>query len=209
MACAICRTRREKRHCPGIQGEICAICCGEQREETISCPLTCEYLQAAHERADHEIKDAANLPNPDVTISRDFLRKHLEILIPLQDSILSAALDGNAVDYDVREALEGLVRTYRTLESGLYYESRPVNPMAAGVFDAVRDRVAEIRKAEDERGMHKVRDSEILKILIFLHQMEYSLNNGRKRGRRFLSKLLNAMAHAPDPQQDPASLLVS
>ena len=37
------------------------------------------------------------------------------------------------VDFDAREALEAAIRTYRTRESGLYYESLPANPLAAGL----------------------------------------------------------------------------
>ena len=40
------------------------------------------------------------------------------------------------VDRDVLEALDGLIRTYRTLQSGVYYESRPNNPLAGSIYDA-------------------------------------------------------------------------
>jgi len=43
----------------------------------------------------------------------------------------------------VREALAALIRTQRTLESGLYYETRPENTVAAELCRRIQDAVAE------------------------------------------------------------------
>jgi len=53
MECAICQTRRPRRFCPGVRGEICSLCCGAEREVTVDCPLDCEFLREArrHEKA--------------------------------------------------------------------------------------------------------------------------------------------------------------
>lgn len=194
----------------GGSGEICAICCGEEREETVNCPLDCEYLQIAHTQEGREKKDPAGLPNRDVRVTQEFLVKNIEFVTAVQLALVGTAMGNNAIDNDVKEALDGLVRTYRTLGSGLYYESKPVNPIAAALFDVVQQRVAEVRQGENERGVHKLLDSQILSILVFLQQMEYTFNNGRKRGRAFLENLRSAMAevlHQPEP--DPGSLIVS
>jgi hypothetical protein len=208
MACAICNIRREKRHCPGLPGEICAICCGEQREETISCPLDCEYLQIAHLNESREAKDPAGIPNRDFRLSRDFLEKNVELVMALQHALLLGAIENNAIDNDVKEALDGLVRTYRTLGSGLVYESRPSNPIAGAVFEAIQKRVSEIRDSENERGVHKLQDTQVLSILVFLQQMEYAFNNGRKRGRSFLHNLGATMASVAAQQRNDASSLI-
>jgi len=210
MACAICKTRREKRHCPGVQGEICAICCGEQREETINCPLSCEYLQMAHHHEALEKKDPAGVPNADTRITQEFLQTNVQLVVALQHALLLGAVQTNAVDNDVKEALDGLVRTYKTLDSGLYYDSRPTNPMAGGIFDAIQARVAEIRKLENDRGVHKLLESQIQKVLILLQQMEYAFNNRRSRGRCFLDNLQATLGDLAESQQpDPAQLIVS
>jgi hypothetical protein len=207
MACAICKTRREKRHCPGIQGEICTVCCGTQREETIDCPLDCEYLRLARLYEDLS-KDAAGMPNRDFPVTEEFLKKNVQLLTVIQHAILNVALERNAVDFDIRDALDGLVRTYQTLGSGLYYESRPSNSIAAAVFDGVQLRVAEVRKLETERGVHKVQDSQILTILVFLQHLEYTLNNQRKRGRSFLEELVDTIAQYEE-QPSSSSLIIS
>jgi hypothetical protein len=210
MACAICKTRREKRHCPGVRDEICAICCGEEREETVACPLDCEYLHIAHHQETRERKDPAAMPNHDFRISQAALEKNLELIMAMQLAILVPALDRNAIDNDVKQALDGLVRTYKTLDSGLYYDSRPANPIAAAIFDAVQQRVTELRQAENERGVHKILDSQVLTVLVFLQQMEYTFNNDRKRGRCFIDNLRTTMAGVPYGQEpDPSPLIVS
>jgi hypothetical protein len=210
MACAICKTRREKRHCPGVQGEICAICCGEEREETVACPLDCEYLHIAHHQESRENKDPAAMPNHDFRISKATLEKNVELIMAMQLAVLVPALERNAIDNDVKEALAGLVRTYQTLDSGLYYDSRPGNPIAGAIFDAVRQRVTEIRQVENERGVHKVLDSQVLTVLVFLQQMEYAFNNDRKRGRCFIDNLRTTMAGVVDQHEpDPSPLIVS
>ena len=209
MACALCKTRREKRHCPGVQGEICAICCGEQREETVACPLECEYLQHAHQHEKLE-KDPEGIPNRDFPVPQNFLHKNVQMVVAFERPILRAALKINAIDNDIRDALDGLVKTYRTLGSGLYYKSRPTNPLAAAIYDEVQNEIAAIRKMEQERGIHKLLDSQILTVLVFLQHLEYAFNNGRRRGRCFLDNIYNTMADIfEDLKPDEGSLLIS
>lgn len=43
--CPKCSSRKGKRLCPALGVEICPICCGEGRLNTIPCPRSCEYLQ--------------------------------------------------------------------------------------------------------------------------------------------------------------------
>ena len=50
------------------------------------------------------------------------------------------------------EALDGLIRTYRTLQSGVYYESRPNNPLAGCIYAAVQGALAEYRERESNRN---------------------------------------------------------
>jgi hypothetical protein len=207
MACAICKIRREKRHCPGVPGEICPTCCGTQREETVDCPINCEYLLMARQRQILP-QDPAAMPNREFDVPDGFVKKNIELVTLIDYAVLQGASKQNAIDFDVREALDSLIRTYKTLGSGLYYESRPVNPMAAAIYDSVQQQVAEIRRLENERGLHKFRDSDLLTALVFLQKIEYTFNNGRKKGRAFLSQLLGAI---PKPEKQPpaSSLLIS
>src|SRR4051812_19472938 len=138
MACAICETRRPRRFCPGVRGNICSVCCGTEREMTVDCPLDCEFLREArrHEKLEPINPDA--LPNAEIQLSHKFLEENEHLLIFLGRTIAMAARDpGGIVDFDVRDALDGLIRTYRTLQSGVYYDSVPAGPRAAELYRLV------------------------------------------------------------------------
>jgi len=211
MACAICETRRPRRFCPGVHGDICSLCCGTEREVTVSCPLDCEYLRDArrHDRAAGP--RPTEFPNKDIEITDRFLRNHEELLVFTSQSVLRAALaTAGANDFDVRDALDALIRTYRTLESGVYYETRPANLLAAEIYAHVQTAVAEFRRQETERlGVTKTRDADVLGVLAFLQRLELDKNNGRRRGRAYLDFLRGfyPQATAAEPEE-PSSLIV-
>ena len=95
-----------------------------------------------------------------------------------------------SVDGDAREGLESLIKTYRTLESGLIYETRPQNPYAAEIQEALKQAIDELRQQLTETsGMLTLRDADLLGALIFLQRLELQHNNGRRRGRAFVDFL--------------------
>jgi hypothetical protein len=205
MACAICETRRPKRFCPGVRGDICSICCGTEREVTVDCPLDCEYLQEAR-RHDRPVPlDESAIPNRDIRVTEAFLRDNEPLLVFIGRVLAGAAFETGAVDFDVREAIEALIRTYRTLQSGVYYETQPSNLLAAGVYRGVQNAVAEFRRREQQSlGISKTRDADVLGVLVFLQRIELERNNGRRKGRAFLEELrsyygVEAATTAPPP----------
>jgi hypothetical protein len=112
------------------------------------------------------------------------------------------------VDSDVREALDSLVRTYRTRESGLYYDTRPSNLIAAAVLERIQKGIEDFQQAlAKHSGMETLRDADILGVLVFLESVEYQLNNGRKRGRAFLD-MLREQSSAPAPEASGSSLVL-
>jgi hypothetical protein len=191
MACAICKERRPKRFCPGVGGEICSICCGTEREVSVTCPLDCEYLRDARRHEKPVPLDAVSIPNQDIRVSEKFLEDNEVLLFFLGGGLGTAAMETPGVsDADVRDALQALVRTYRTLQSGVYYESRPENALARTLFDAVQSAVAEFRAEEQEsRGISRTRDADVLGLLVFFERLELDRNNGRRRGRAFIDLL--------------------
>lgn len=191
MACAICETRRARRFCPGVRGDICSICCGTEREVTVDCPLDCPYLEEAYKHERPAPIDPAQVPNGDIPVSEEFLVSNQGLCMFMGQALRQGALETpGAADSDVREALDGLIRTYRTLQSGVYYESIPSNPLAAKVFRFTQEAVAEFRRQEHERtGMSKTRDSDVLGVLVFFQRVELDRNNGRQRGRAFIATL--------------------
>jgi len=210
MACAICQTRRPRRLCPGVRGDICTICCGTEREVSVDCPLDCEYLREAHRHEKPQPLGIDSLPNQDVKVSEEVLREHEEFLAFLAHALGAAALaNPQVVDSDIREALEASIRTYRTMQSGLLYESLPANPLAAGICRALASATEEFRRVEAEQlGVHKTRESTVLGLLVFLQHFEISYNNGRRRGRAFLSALLDYYSAEPEAEAPKASSLI-
>lgn len=210
MACAICQTRRPRRFCPGVRGDICTICCGTEREVTVDCPLDCEYLREAHRHEKPVPLDPKTLPNQDVALPEEVLQENEGFLVFLAGTLGRAAIrNPEIVDFDVREALDATVRTLRTFRTGLVYESLPTNPLAAGVCRALLDGVEEFRKQEYEQfGVHQTRDSTALGMLVFLQHFELSFNNGRRRGRAFLDALIDFYPAEPGSEPPPSSSLI-
>jgi hypothetical protein len=202
----LCHKKRARRHCPGLAGDICPSCCGAERENTIDCPSACEYLQEARlrERPASSPEDA--LPNKDIQLSEDFLLKKEDIVVWISEALARAMEREKAVDQDAREALDALIRTYRTLESGLIYETRPNNPYAATLQDALKNAVEKLRQQTAEpSAMHTLRDADILGVLVFLERLEFQYSNGRRRGRAFYD-FLNS--HFPAAPEAPATATV-
>jgi hypothetical protein len=211
MACAICETRRERRYCPGVRGEICTVCCGTEREVTVNCPLDCEYLQDAR-RHDKPVETPdEQIPNLDIRVSEKFVTDHEALITYLGSVIATGALTAEQapVDFDVREALASLVRTYRTLQSGVYYEDIPTNPFASALYRRVQDAMQEARLKETEQhGMTRTRDADVLGALVFLQRIEYDRNNGRKRGRAFIDFLRAIYFSSAPAEEAPPSLIL-
>jgi hypothetical protein len=203
MSCAICHTRRPKRFCPGVHGEICTTCCGTEREVTIDCPLDCIYLREAHQHEKKEPADPHTFPNQDIRVTEEFLRDREPLLLFLTGSLLDATLaTSGASDFDVRDALDALVRTYRALQSGVYYKTRPDNLIATNICRLMQTAIDEFRKEEPERtGRTQTRDADILGLLVFLQRLELDNNNGRKRSRAYLDFLSSFF---PEQRSDAA-----
>ena len=179
---------------------------------TLDCPLDCEYLRESrkHDRA-VEVKPD-EFPNQDIRVTETFLRDRESLLAAMGRAVLIAGLETpGAVDSDVREALAALIRTHRTLESGLYYETRPENPVAAELCRRIQESAAEFRRVETEKlQMTKTRDADVLGVLAFLQRLEIDRNNGRKRGRAYLDFLRGQFPDtAGQTAPDAGSLIVT
>jgi hypothetical protein len=193
-----------------VGGEICSVCCGSEREISVTCPLDCEYLREARRHEKSRVRDAADLPNRDVPVTEKLVRDNEELLAYLTAAILHTAMTiAGAVDSDAREAIDGAIRTIRALQNGVYYQDRPANPLAARIFDAIQDSIAQYRELERERlGMTKTKDSDCLGLLVFLQYFAWNGDNGRRKCRAFLDEL--RAFHPPEaaPSASSASSII-
>ena len=208
ILCKICGKRRARRHCLAVHGDICAICCGTEREVSLSCPLECEYLQEAHRREKPIPIDDKQLPDSDIPMTEEFLRDHEELVLFCMVSLVEAALHtSSATDADALEALDALIKTYRTTESGLLYETRPVNAIAANVQRAFSSSLDDYSKMRAERENLSYRNAEILGVLVFLRRLGQGNQNGRPRGRMYLD-LLKQMTPATARDDRASGIIV-
>ncbi len=172
---------------------------------TVACPLDCPYLQEARKHEPSGLAEGAEMPNRDIRITEEFLEAHQPLLLWASKSLAFAAFETpGAVDNDVRAALEALIRTQRTLQSGVVYESRPDNMLADRIFSGTLEGLDEHRKRETEKlGMSKTRDVDVLGMLVFLQRLEVDRNNGRPKGRAFMDYLRRMLEvediHVPAP----------
>ena len=207
--CQMCEKRRAKRACPGVHGDICPQCCGEQREVTILCPLDCEFLVEArkHDRPPEMAKTP--LPHLDVPLTEQFMRDHHDLVLFTSFTLVAAALETEgAVDADVREALEAMIKTLRTLDTGLLYETRPANHFAAAIQTRVQVAFEDVKaRMAEQTGLTTLRDAEFLGVLVFLVRVAAQHDNRRPRGRAFLDFLRSQFPVTPSKSSDGASLV--
>ena len=208
MSCTICELRKEKRFCPALHGRICAQCCGEQREVTIDCPSDCPYLRQAREhekmRTVENVDQAAMFP--DIEIPEHFLYEHRELIMGISfalansaraGSSLGSSLDGavgnrSLTDRDLIAALTSLVESYRTLvESSLICEQATANLVQHKIAREVAAMVKEFREEEVKHlGYSRLKDSDVLKALVFWMRMGMTRTSGRPKSRAFVDFLL-------------------
>lgn len=209
VLCKICGKRRAKRACPAVGADICTICCGTEREVTLSCPLECEYLREGHRREKALEIPERDLSNRDIAISEEFVASHEELVLFCVYSLVQATLrTPGAVDSDVLEALDGLIRTHRTLDSGLVYETVSPNIIAANIQRGFLASLADYQKVRAEReALSPVRNSEVIQALVFLHRVGQQNQNGRPKGRMFIDLLRHMTPETPVDERAPSLIL--
>ena len=194
MLCKICQTRRPRRRCPGIQDDICPICCATEREVTVECPLDCEFLQEAHARGKPTTLPQ-EYPNKDIHITDDFMSRNEGLLLFVSISLAAACRKNvGLIDYNIREALETLILRYRDPNC----ETKPIDPLATGMYDEIEGVIVAMRKRVEASEDQTMDDSQILGVLAFLQRMEIHHNNGRPKGRAFVSFLTRGFPVMPE-----------
>ena len=215
MSCAICEERKEKRFCPAVHGKICPQCCGEQREVTLDCPSDCPYLLQAREHATaHHANPQNEWPGerdrealfreveiPDVEITEQFLYEREELILGLSFALAKSAradrslADRPLMDRDLIAAVSSLAKSYQTLvNSSLIYEPPTANlahqTIVREIAREVETMVREFREAEQQHiGHTRLRDSDVLKALVFLLRLGLGRTSGRPKSRAFVDFL--------------------
>jgi hypothetical protein len=194
VSCPLCNLRKEKRFCPAVHGRICAQCCGEQREVTLDCPSDCPYL---HQAREHEkprniaALDPAAL-FPEIEIDEQFLYEREHLLLGLTFALGKRARANRGLgDRDLIAALASMAKQYETLvNSSLIYEQRTTNLEHQAIASEIEQMVKEFREAEQKHiGLTRLRDSDVLKALVFLLRLGLARTSGRPKSRAFVDFL--------------------
>jgi hypothetical protein len=222
LSCALCEERKEKRFCPAVHGRICPQCCGEQREVTLDCPSDCPYLLQARQQAREQPRQQgrehatahshagavtqdgeAFFPDveiPDVAIPEQFLYEREELILGLSFALAkSARSDRSLMDRDLIAAVSSMAKSYQTLvTSSLIYEPPTANLAHQSIGRDIETMVRQFRDAEEKHlGYNRLRDSDVLKALVFLLHMALARTSGRPKSRAFVDFLL---AQFPEKQ---------
>jgi hypothetical protein len=202
LSCAICEVRKEKRFCPAVHDRICPQCCGEQREVTLDCPSDCAYLQQAREHEKPRPADQVTAASLflQVEISEQFTYEREHLLMGLSYALAKAAhADRSLNDRELIATLSALcVSQERLVNSGLHYEQPLTSAAQQAAAAQVLEMAKQFREAEQKQlGYSTLRDSDMLKALVFLVRLGHGRTTGRPKSRAFIDFL---MAQFPEKQ---------
>ncbi|HEY7351931.1 MAG TPA: hypothetical protein VH596_04105 [Terriglobales bacterium] len=208
LPCAICEIRKEKRFCPAIHGRICPQCCGEQREVSLDCPSECVYLQQARE---HDKPRELGLSDqvalfPHVEIPQQFLYEQEHLILGLSYALAKSAHNDRSIrDADLISVLGALAKTYETLaSSGLHFEAPVTNLAHQAIAAEVQTMIKDYREAEQKHtGYIRLRDSDLLRALVFLLRMAVNRTSGRPKSRAFIDFLFQQFPEKQSPIAAP------
>jgi hypothetical protein len=216
VSCAICEVRKEKRFCPGVHGRICPTCCGTEREVTVECPGDCPYLQQAraHEkpRSLDQVDRSALFPN--VEIPEKFLYENEHLLVGLTYALSRAARSDRTInDRDLIAAVSSLAKTYDTLvNSGLVYETPTANVVRQAIAAEIQKMITEYRELEQKQiGYSMLKDSDVLRALVFMLRMAESRTSGRPKSRAYIDLLFTQFPDKPGvvtPEESGSRIIV-
>jgi hypothetical protein len=179
-----------------VHGKICPQCCGEQREVTLDCPSECPYLQQAREHAKAHNERPGEQDRgalfPEVDVPEQFLYEREELILGLSFALAkSARANRSLMDRDLIAAVVSLAKSYQTLvNSSLIYEPQTANLAHQSIAREVETMVREFREAEQQHiGYARLRDSDVLKALVFLLRTALGRTSGRPKSRAFVDFL--------------------
>jgi hypothetical protein len=166
---------------------------------TLDCPSDCSYLlqsrlQSREHRREAVEQTAADREAllPEVEITEQFLYEREELILGLSFALAkSARADRTLTDRDMITSISALAKSYQTLvNSSLIYEQPTANLAHQAVSREVETMVKEFREAEKQHiGHTRLRDSDVLKALVFLLRLGYGRTSGRPKSRAFVDFL--------------------
>jgi len=137
-----------------------------------------------------------------VEVSDQFMYEKEHLLMGLTYALAKAAkADRSLHDQDLIAALAMLATSYhRRVNSGLHYEPPLTSDSQRRAAVELENMVKEYREAEQKHtGYSSLRESEVLKALVFLVRLAHGRTSGRPKSRAFVEFLF-----AQFPEKDSA-----
>jgi hypothetical protein len=137
-----------------------------------------------------------------VELSDQYMYEKEHLLMGLTYALAKAArADSSLHDQDLVAALSVLTKSYeRLVNSGLHYEQPLTSESQRRAAAEIENMVKEYREAEQKHtGYSSLRDSDVLKALVFLVRLANGRTSGRPRSRAFVEFLF-----AQFPEQEAA-----
>ncbi len=143
---------------------------------------------------------------PKVEIGEQFLHEQEHLILGLSYALTkSARADHGIRDSDSIAALTATARSYETLvNSGLHYEVQEPSLIHQAIATEIQKMVKEFREAELKHvGYSRLRDSDVLRALVFLVRLGISRTSGRPKSRAFVDFLDGQFPEQPSPIAAP------
>jgi hypothetical protein len=128
-----------------------------------------------------------------VEISEQFTYEREHLLMGLSYALAKAAqADRTLNDHDLIAALSSMCTSYeRLVNSGLHYDQPLTSAAQHAAAAQVEEMLKEYRDAEQKQlGYSTLRDSDVLKALVFLVRLGHGRTSGRPKSRAFIDFLL-------------------
>ena len=194
LSCSVCHTRKEKRFCLALHDRICPQCCGTGRESTLDCPSECTYLQQS--RQHEKPRELESLTEEelfrDINLEQRFFYDHEHLIAGLMYGIAQLAWrEKDWTDQEFLRALTAMTRASATrAASGLIVAENSPNPMQQTLQQEIDRIIVQYRQVEEQHlGYFQLKDSDVVRALVFLVRMGHSRTNGRRNSRAFLDSV--------------------
>jgi hypothetical protein len=135
-----------------------------------------------------------------IEISEQFTYEREHLLMGLTYALTKAVqADRSLNDRDLIAALSAMCTSYeRRVNSGLHYEQPLTSVAHQAVAAQVEEMLKQFREVEQRQlGHSTLRDSDVLKALVFLLRLAHARTSGRPKSRAFIDFLL---AQFPEKQ---------
>ena len=139
-----------------------------------------------------------------IEVSDQFMYEKEHLLMGLSYALAKAArTDRSLNDQHLIASLTSLATSYeRRINSGLHYEPPLTSESQRRASAEVENMIQEYREAEQKHvGYSTLRDSEVLKALVFLVRLAHGRTSGRPKSRAFVEFLF-----AQFPEKESAVL---